>query len=806
MKKRFGKRAWSVLLTLAMICSMLLGTTAYATDDEPTQEYAESQTVSFDETTYTVQLGSFGVWQNALNRWKLAKAQGWDPYFKYEKIGNRWYYKVWTLHTTDYSEAKSEFERLKATDEGAKLFEEGQLRIYEYLCPYVEVIYESYNGEKKVFDVEVRGNSYEEDDVGLYNPTTLINSVSISTNSGSKYVDEFFRYDVEFASSKPNYQFELINAEKYEQKQEPTVTQTATGLNEKWTFYLTDNTTATTSLEGAKVWDDQENANGRRPESITVNLLANGTKVDSKEVTADDGWAFKFKDLPKYIAGTEAVYTVSEEPVEYYTTSIAGNTITNTYDESQETINITVTKIWEDEGNESKRPSSITVRLLADGSEVAHKDVTSADDWKCTFENLDKYNGEEEINYTVGEDKVTDYTTTVDGYTITNKYKEPTPPPTPDPEPEVISITVTKVWKDEGNESKRPSSITVRLFADETEVAHKDVTSADDWKCTFENLDKYNGEKEINYTVGEDKVTDYTTTVDGYTITNKYKEPTPPPTPDPEPEVISITVTKVWKDKGYEEKRPSSITVRLFADGTEVAHKKVTEADDWKCTFENLDKYDGGKEIKYTVDEDKVNHYTTTVDGYTITNKYKKSTPPPTPDPDPETVNITVTKTWQDKDYESKRPSSITIRLLADGTEVAHKYVTSEDNWKCTFKGQPKYNSKGKKISYTISEDKVEDYTTYVDGYNVINKYEKPEDSKKIEIPEEPKKPEKGNELPIVEDPEKVIRVEEPAKETGEKINTPKTGDNSAISGGIATICAIATGMMLLILRRKKEI
>ena len=41
---------------------------------------------------------------------------------------------------------------------------------------------------------------------------------------------------------------------------------------------------------GAKTWDDNNNQDGARPASITIRLLANGTEVDSKEVTAADQW------------------------------------------------------------------------------------------------------------------------------------------------------------------------------------------------------------------------------------------------------------------------------------------------------------------------------------------------------------------------------------------------------------------------------------------------------------------------------------------------------------------------------------
>ena len=75
--------------------------------------------------------------------------------------------------------------------------------------------------------------------------------------------------------------------------------------------------------------------------------------------------------------------------------------------------------------------------------------------------------------------------------------------------------------------------------------------------------------------------------------------------------------------------RPESITIHLLRNGEEIKTKTVTEADDWKWTFDNLDKFDANdKEYKYTIKEDTVPFYTsaesTDADGNTvITNTYK---------------------------------------------------------------------------------------------------------------------------------------------------------------------------------------
>lgn len=85
---------------------------------------------------------------------------------------------------------------------------------------------------------------------------------------------------------------------------------------------------------------------------------------------------------------------------------------------------------------------------------------------------------------------------------------------------------------------------------------------------------------------------------------------------------IDIPVEKKWVGKAAE-----SATVILKADGTEVARKKLTEADGWKYTFSGLPEYDSADwhEIIYTVSEEPVENYTTEIsgsasEGFTVTN------------------------------------------------------------------------------------------------------------------------------------------------------------------------------------------
>ncbi|MDQ8758704.1 Cna B-type domain-containing protein, partial [Streptococcus ruminantium] len=207
---------------------------------------------------------------------------------------------------------------------------------------------------------------------------------------------------------------------------------------------------ANIDIEGKKTWNDNNDQDGKRPKSIKVNLLANGTIVQTKEVTAENDWSYKFSGLDQHDKdGEKIVYTVSEEKVDGYETKVEGTNITNTH--TPETTQVSGTKTWNDNNDQDgKRPKSITVNLLADGKVVQSQEVTAANNWEYTFTDLPKYANGKEIVYTVEEVKVDGYEMKVEGTNITNTHT-----------PETTQVSGTKTWNDNNDQDgKRPQSIT----------------------------------------------------------------------------------------------------------------------------------------------------------------------------------------------------------------------------------------------------------------------------------------------------------------------------------------------------------
>ena len=444
------------------------------------------------------------------------------------------------------------------------------------------------------------------------------------------------------------------------------------------------NSLETREVSGSKTWKDDNNRDGKRPSQITVNLLADGEKVDSLKVKADkDGnWTYSFKDLPKYKDGKEIVYTVSEEAVEGYTSQLEGTNLTNTY--TPATVSIEGSKTWKDDNNrDGLRPSQITVNLLADGEKVDSATVSpdASGNWTYRFQNLPKYKDGKEITYTISEGKVPGYSSKVEGTNLINSHT-----------PATVSVKGSKTWKDADNrDGLRPEKITVILKkalarSEAVEVARKEVTAKDKWAYEFKDLPKYENGQEIVYSVDEEAVPGYETSVEGTNLTNTHT-----------PERTAIPFSKVWQDDGNQDGlRPESIVVNLLANGKKVASQTLTAETGWAGIFENLPKYEAGKAIVYTLEEEKVANYTADIDqtNYVITNTHK-----------PGETHLTVTKRWDDENNKAGiRPKSIKVQLFADGKKVGSEIELSEANkWTYTFSKLPE-KAKGKAIVYTASE------------------------------------------------------------------------------------------------------
>lgn len=276
-----------------------------------------------------------------------------------------------------------------------------------------------------------------------------------------------------------------------------------------------------TKISVKKVWNDADNADGIRPETIKVQLYKNGnTKVyDAVELSEKNNWSYTWEGLPTMENNEDIIYAVDEVeiPAGYekeVTNKETKFIITNTH--VPDVTKISVEKVWNDNNDQDGiRPTTIKVQLYADGKASGRTvELSENNGWKYTWKDLDKQKDGEDIVYTVDEIEIPDgYTKTVTNkgaaFTITNTHK-----------PGTTEVKVTKVWKDSNDKyQKRPGSIRVQLYktvAGELEAVGEPVTldKSMNWTYTWTDLALQENGITIIYTLDEISVPEgYTKTV-----------------------------------------------------------------------------------------------------------------------------------------------------------------------------------------------------------------------------------------------------------------------------------------------------
>ena len=426
------------------------------------------------------------------------------------------------------------------------------------------------------------------------------------------------------------------------------------------TYVLTNTYTNLISVSATKVWNDNKNQDGKRPDNVTFTLYRPKLNAQGTYEEADKGESDIIIDGVVYTP-----YAASGDEASKLSTG--------------------------DKGDKNAEPWST---VTWDNLEPKWGYVAGASE---ELKNV-------EIPYEVRETAVEEYTTEVTkdsnnskAFIVTNSYT-----------PETTKIKVTKVWNDNSNQdNKRPEKITVKLKATVLENGtSKDVTDkitvltgnnasertisgglkAESWApVEWINLPVYMDGKQISYSVEETSIKDYTSeiTKPKYNETDKIYEVTI--TNTHEADLVSKTATKVWNDDSDRDgNRPDKVRFQLYkvVNGKETAVEKdgngkngsqivtvtgQSNADIWTVTWEKLPKFEDGTKIKYIVKEmsltgadeiskEELGKYSkaSSDDGLTITNTYK-----------PETVNKTVKKLWNDGNNVSKLRSDIKVTLKA---------------------------------------------------------------------------------------------------------------------------------------------
>ena len=428
------------------------------------------------------------------------------------------------------------------------------------------------------------------------------------------------------------------------------------------------------SIDVNKEFVDKENVEELRPTDVVVALYKSEndeTYIDTRTLNEQNGWKESFIGLDKYDFDTKELinYDVRELDInENYTASYDKNQeqnnitlkITNILKYENISTSLTVNKIWIDPEN-MVRPE-ITINLHQNGSDDVFASYTLKNgETSHEFTNLPKYDADgNEYVYTTEEAEINGYTPEYsnDTLTITNTIEQEN----------TVSISGTKTWiAPEGIEHP---TVTIKLLKNGEEF---NTTTIENGNTTYEftGLPMYKtdtngnyilddkGNVELNeYTVEEVSIDGYTSTQNGFDFVNTINQ-----------ELILINGEKTWVDPEGTELVHPEITINLLKNGIKDKTIKLTNGNT-KYTFTELPKYqvnedgsyildnNGNVQLnQYRVEEEVVQNYETSYDGYNITNTFKQDIQG--------TVEITTTTT---SEKSVKTPLDVVFVLDVSGS------------------------------------------------------------------------------------------------------------------------------------------
>jgi hypothetical protein len=331
------------------------------------------------------------------------------------------------------------------------------------------------------------------------------------------------------------------------------------------------NETGEQSVTARKVWEDNNDADGVRPDKLVLTLYANGSKYEADGVTnpvtltKDDAdpsdstgstWTYTWDNLPMKIDGEKVTYTVKEDKIPYYDSDTVKESESGTEGAYSEIVTLTNShKVFTYEDGRLPLTAQKTLDGGTPGSEV-FTFVLTADENNPNGRDKISQTKECKADGTVNFDDIV-FTKDDVGKTFVFYVKEKAGTKDYEYDPAVYRVSVTPSLGEPGADGTREVIVRPEI----TKVNDGTVSSA--YSIVFANKTK----------------------------------------------TTNVTILKKWKNEDDNAVRPNSVKVQLYQTvqgGEPDAYGDVvelTEADNWAYTWSGLPLVKDGKAATYTVRE-----------------------------------------------------------------------------------------------------------------------------------------------------------------------------------------------------------
>ena len=537
------------------------------------------------------------------------------------------------------------------------------------------------------------------------------------------------------------------------------------------------------------------------PENLTVTLsyydgptLKTETATISYNRTAHAYGTCTFTDLPvAYADGTPVDYTVSDSAagcafmicgttsgVNVTSVTVPGTaTVTNDY----EAGSLTVGKIWDDVNNRDGGRCTVIVELYRDGVRIDTQNLSAANGWSHTWNNLPVYQNASATTksvYTVKEGYESAGTVTLGGLSYGVAYSAPvtlvtgetaTASVTNTHQPLTFTLDASKLWEDSANRyGLRPGSVDLTLvwatdpaasvWTPVTRSAAADTTgtavtttsavtqtlssanrvSASVWgSATWENLPAYvlvdDGTGSlvstlVCYKVVEASTAASYTSADSAVVTYLNHDTVDVQVENELTDTVDVTVRKLWNDQNARyAARPATVSVQLQYTSAAAP----TEAD-WADLDGIAAVLTAANGWTYTWEDLPAGYSYRVVElgmtyGITFTAMGSvvayESSSTVTAAGVTEITNtlvtgsVTVTKNWDDMGNRDGGRRPVTVNLLRDGVVIESQVLSDANSWTCTWTELPVYRD-GSSVKSVYSVKEVGETGRSFTGQNSV--------------------------------------------------------------------------------------